>query len=164
MKQKNFEEALSSLASLCAESEKCKADVIQKAVKWGLTREEGEQIAEKLEQNNFINEFRYASFFVRDKYRLSKWGKDKILYALRGKRIPEEYIDVAMQQILNDDYTEILLGLLRAKVKTVKYDSLQSLRAKLYNFSKLRGYETENINKAIKKIFRELKKEESDED
>lgn len=163
MKQKSFEEALSSLASLCAESEKCKYDIIQKAIKWGLSREDAQKIAERLEEENFINELRYANFYARDKYRFAKWGRKKIEYMLKMKHISEDNISNALEEIPQDDYTDILTDLLRAKIKTTKYSSTQELKAKLFRYCASKGYEIDNISKTVNKVIKEINSKE-DED
>lgn len=162
MKQKSFDEALASLASLCAESEKCKDDVTQKAVKWGLTREEAEKIADRLEAENFINELRYAQFYARDKYRFSKWGRKKIEYMLRAKHISSENITSALEQIPEDDYTEILTNLLHSKIKTTKYSSMQELKMKLFRYCASKGYEIDNISKTVNKVIKEINSKEDE--
>ncbi len=163
MKQKSFEEALSSLASLCAESEKCKDDITQKAFRWGLSKDDAQKIAERLEEENFINELRFASFYARDKYRFAKWGRKKIEYMLKMKHIPQEYIDKALKEIPQEDYTEILTDLLCSKVKTTKFSSVQELRAKLFRFCASKGYEIDDISKTVNNVIKEIKIKE-DED
>src|SRR5690554_7277320 len=53
---------------------------------------------DQLIQQDFINEGRYAGFYVRDKVRFNKWGPTKIIWNLRQKGLPEEAIQDALDR------------------------------------------------------------------
>ena len=53
-------EMLRRLASLCARSEQCEADIAQKIYRSGLSREEGNEILSKLREGRFIDDSRFA--------------------------------------------------------------------------------------------------------
>ena len=65
-------------------------------------------ILEQLEKERYIDESRYARAFVHDKLCLARWGRIKMSYALRQKRIPEDIIDEAISSIDPDDYCAAL--------------------------------------------------------
>ena len=77
------------LSAYCSSAERCRADVEEKLRKAEASEEEKENILERLVAEGFIDERRYAKAFAADKFRFSKWGKRKIEFALRAKRVPE---------------------------------------------------------------------------
>lgn len=131
----------SKLASYCSAAERCKADVAEKMRRMEIGAEEQETILEKLEQEGFIDEQRYAKAFAADKFRFSKWGKRKIEYALRAKRVPEGYIGEAVDAIDPDDYERTRQELMEAKAKTLKGNrNDMANRAKILRFMAGRGF------------------------
>ncbi len=84
--------ALTSMQNLCSKAEKCKQEIRNKLILQKMNPSDIEWVIKNLEAEKFIDEHRYTSFYVRDKFRFNKWGKIKIRYNLRGKEIPDEII------------------------------------------------------------------------
>lgn len=143
-------EALMKCTALCSRAEYSIFDIKEKLYRWGVESESQEEIIEYLCKNNYINEARYAECFVSEKFRLSHWGRIKIAYALRQKRVTDEYIYSAFENIDEDVYFESLKELLKAKSKGNISDFKK--RASVYNFAISRGFEPEIINRALKEI------------
>lgn len=116
-----YEEALAKAAALCSLSEKCESDIRKKFISWGLESKDCEKAILYLTKENYIDEKRFAKFFVQDKHKFSKWGKTKICYALREKGISPESIQESIAAINDDDYKNQLEDLLTAKMKGLKY-------------------------------------------
>lgn len=151
-KQLQYEEALAKSAALCSISEKCISDIQKKLLSWGINDEESERIIRRLIQEKYIDENRFARFFVKDKHKFAKWGKGKIAHALKEKGINQENINEALEQIEEEDYSEQLDTLLNAKLKSIKYKNAFDAKAKLIRFGMGRGFEYEAIMNALKKI------------
>lgn len=143
-------EALNRCTVLCSKAEYSEWDIKEKLNKWGVDSESFNEIIEYLCQNNYINEERYAECFVSEKFRISRWGRIKIGYALRQKRVAEEYISSAFDVIDEEHYFETLKELIKSKSKGDISDFKK--RASVYNFALSRGFEPELINKALKEI------------
>ncbi len=148
-------EALNKCCMVCSKAEYSIWDIREKLRKWGIDYDSQNEIIEYLCDNNFINEGRYAECFVSEKFRLSHWGRIKIGYALRQKKVAEEYISSAMDIIDEKQYFEILKQLILSKSKGDISDFKK--RASVYNFALSRGFEAELINKAFKEISCQLK-------
>src|SRR5689334_2088784 len=108
----NYQQVLGKVSILCSKSEKCKADIIPVLERAELTGEEIEKAIDYLLKERFIDEERYANNFVHDKFYLNKWGKYKMAYLLRLKKIPEEIIALSLSQIRFEDYAKTLKSLL----------------------------------------------------
>ena len=79
-------EALHRAAALCSSAEHCTADIREKLARWGVTEADSCTIIDRLVQERFIDEQRYAVAFVKDKFRFSGRGRIKMRYALQQKR------------------------------------------------------------------------------
>ena len=64
-------EALHRAAALCSSSEHCIADIREKLSRWGIGEPDARTIVERLVQERFIDEGRYAIAFAKDKFRFS---------------------------------------------------------------------------------------------
>ncbi|OQX99017.1 MAG: hypothetical protein B6I20_10420 [Bacteroidetes bacterium 4572_117] len=142
-KQITTHEALVKAQNICAKQEKCKADIRKKLYEWKILPEEIEKIINELLENKFIDEKRYAGFYVKDKYKLSKWGRIKIEFSLRQKQIEASIIANALNEINEDEYIEILRAELKKKLKSLKNDEKHKVKEKLLRFAQSRGYEIE---------------------
>ena len=151
-KQYTFEELLHKAASYCSISEHCASEVEQKLGVWEVEEADRKKIIAQLTADDFINEKRFAKAFVRDKFRLSKWGKIKITMALREKGIEKDIINNALNTIDEGEYDEMLASLLKSKVKTLKYEFEYEKQGKLFRFAQSRGFENQVIERVLRYI------------
>ena len=148
-----YQKALARVTRYCSLSEKCEQDVRKKLIAWQLPIEDIEKIIAYLKEEKYLNEMRFAEFFARDKHRFGKWGKTKIIFALKSKGISPGVIDEAIKNIDFGDYSEQLNSLLAAKFKSIKYKDKCDAKVKLYRFGISRGFENELVLKAIEEIL-----------
>lgn len=145
-------EALHRAAALCSSAEHCTADIREKLARWGVTEADSRTIIDRLVQERFIDEQRYAVAFVKDKFRFSGWGRIKMRYALQQKRIDGSDIDHALATLDEEQYNDRLLELLQAKSRSIRDDDPEARRAKLFRFATSRGFESALIFNALKQI------------
>ena len=138
-------EALHRAAALCSSSEHCIADIREKLSRWGIGEPDARTIVERLVQERFIDEGRYAIAFAKDKFRFSGWGRIKIRYALQQKRIGNS-------DIVNEAYTTRLADLLEKKSRSINDEDVEVRRSKLLRFAASRGCETELVFRILKEI------------
>lgn len=144
--------ALSRMANLCARREYCVFDIETKLKRYNLDKETIEKIITRLIKEKYIDEVRYTRGFIKDKIRFNRWGKTKIEFALRQKRVPEDIVAEAFLEYTDEELNNSLQDLLQAKWKTIKGDSDYEKRNKLIRFGLSRGFEMNNILKCIKNI------------
>lgn len=147
-------EVLARMMSICSRAEKCKHDIQLKLDQYPLNEAEKEWITTRLMEEKFIDNKRYAGFFVKDKFRLNQWGRLKIRQALYMKKIDEETIREALQSIDDSEYEELLLKLIRSKNKELKDNDPYLKKGKLFRFAAQKGFEPQLIYNAIDKIFK----------
>lgn len=151
-KQLNYEQALVKAAALCRKVERCEADVRTKLAEWNMSEADIEKIVSRLKEEKFLDEARFCSMAVRRGLQINKWGKVKIAYNLRIKKVDESFIAKALAEINEKEYTETLRDLLKTKDNGLKYKNKYEHRAKLFSFAMSRGFESELINEAVKEI------------
>ena len=144
--------ALSRMADLCARREYCVFDIETKLKRYNLDKETIEKIITRLIKEKYIDEVRYTRGFIKDKIRFNRWGKTKIEFALRQKRVPEDIVAEAFLEYTDEELNNSLQDLLQAKWKTIKGDSDYEKRNKLIRFGLSRGFDMNNILKCIKNI------------
>lgn len=145
MKEITETEALHRMASFCAASEHCRAEVVEKLQRWGIDYQAIERIANRLEADNFIDDERFCQAFIHDKYRMNKWGKRKIAQALQLKKIPSYTYQRLLNEIDADEYREVLSALLTQKRKSIHADTDYERDGKLIRFALSRGFEMDDI-------------------
>lgn len=143
------EELLHKAAAYCSTSEHCISEVEDKLQKWGASESDRHKIIDYLIKNDFINEHRYAKAFVKDKFRFNKWGKVKILLALKAKGIEKNVIESSLSVIDDSEYEEVLSSILQSKLKSIKYNSEYEKKGKLMLFAQSRGFEYSVIEKVL---------------
>jgi regulatory protein len=136
-------------AMYCSLAERCKSEVMERVKKVINSSDEIDEIITILEEEGYINELRYATSYVRDKFRFNKWGKIKIAYMLQCKKIPSAIISEALAEIDDEAYVETVSALIRAKTNSIKSTNPSDKIAKLYRFAASRGFESDVIRKAL---------------
>ena len=142
-------EALHKAAAYCTLCERCISEVKAKLTAWGIPTAEQAKIIDRLQEEGFIDEKRYCRAFVNDKVRFNRWGRIKIIAALREKRLPQEYISEAIESIDDDNYTEILKEVIAIKRKEFKGKDDFQTRQKLIRHAASRGFEPAIIMRFI---------------
>ncbi len=144
--------AYDKAAVLCSRSEKCISEISEKLKLYGLSSEESEPVIEKLIDEKYLDDERFARAYVKDKFRFNHWGKQKIEHMLRSKKINQEILDLAFEEIEDEGYANELLKLLADKAKTLKSKDQYDKRNKLMRFAMGRGFESGKIYTALKEL------------
>lgn len=145
----NFEQGLQRAAALCCQSEHCVADITEKLLRWGVSREDSDRIIDRLIDEKYIDESRYALAYVRDKVRFSHWGRVKIKSMLRMLRVSEQDISNAFDSFDEAEYLGVLENVIESKRRTLPEAESYASRVKLIRFALQRGFEMHEITKFI---------------
>ena len=143
---------LSRLQKLCSKTEYCRADVYRKALKDLEGDEEAAgKVVEALLAEKYVDNARYASAFAREKATLQGWGPVKIRFQLRGKGISEADIAAALAEVEPEKAGAKLDKVLAVKARTLEGDP--QFKLKLLKFGLTRGYNYDEVEKAVSKII-----------
>ncbi|MGG9963952.1 regulatory protein RecX [Ferruginibacter sp. SUN106] len=147
------QQALPKAKHYCAYQERCHSEVKEKLYGFGLNTKEVDQIVSTLIEENYLNEERFAIQFAGGHFRSKKWGRVKISYALKQKRISPYCIKKALKQIDEEEYAKTLQKLFEEKLRTLKSEKNSFIKKrKLQDNLMQKGYETELIRELLAEI------------
>ena len=139
-------------ALLCSKSEKCSSEMVEKLKLWGLSPEDSKPVIKKLISEKYLDDERFARAYAKDKLRFNRWGRQKIEYMLRAKKINQETVQLALEEITDESYTSEILKLIAEKEKSIKAKDRYDKRNKLMRFALSRGFESGKIYAALKEL------------
>ena len=129
-----FEEIKQKLVNYCVYQDRCHAEVEQKMKEFLLIPEAKDEIILYLLKENYLNEERFTRSYIRGKFYIKNWGRNKIRMHLKQKQIPENLINKCLDEINDADYQKTLKKIFKnhysqhinlkdyqKKSKTIKY-------------------------------------------
>jgi regulatory protein len=143
------EQIISKLTAVCARAEHCKDDMLRRMQRWQVDEATQREVISYLVKEKYIDEERYARFFINDKIKYNRWGRRKVEQALYFKHIPREVYEPLLDDVANEDFESVLLPLLQNKEKSLKYANDYEKRMKLLRFAMQRGFSYEQADKCI---------------
>jgi len=153
--QKKFltkEQALQKLRQYCAYQERSHSEVQTKLYELGIRKTEHDEIIATLIEEDYLNEERFAMQFVGGKFRMKDWGRKKIYYALKEKKISEYSIKKALQQVSEEAYQEVLTELAQKKYGLLKDEQWLVRKRKTIDYLLQKGYEYELVTATVNSI------------
>jgi regulatory protein len=150
-KRLTSEQALQRAKLYCAFQERCHAETKEKLYSFGLFNNDVDRIISQLIEEDYLNEERFAAAYARGKFRMKNWGRVKIRYGLKQKKVSEYCIKKAIKQIQEDEYIEVLAKLTEEKLKELKHEKNDLIRRKkVLDYLLQKGYERDLIFAFIK--------------
>ncbi|MBM1104854.1 RecX family transcriptional regulator [Aurantibacter crassamenti] len=147
-------EATKKLEHYCAYQERCHKDVTTKLKELHMIPEAIDQIISHLIQENYLNEERFSRAFARGKFRIKKWGKNRIISELKQRGITKYNITAALTEIENDEYLLAFDELAKKRLADIRETHPQKRKKKLVDYLFYRGWEShlvyEKANELIK--------------
>ncbi|WP_033147427.1 regulatory protein RecX [Prevotella sp. P6B1] len=148
-KERTEQEAYLQLATICAQAEHCEQEMRDKMKRWGVEPDAQNRVIERLVNERYIDNERFARAFVKDKIRYNKWGRRKVMQALWMKHIAGDIQQRILDEIDDSDYLDVLVPLLKQKRKTIKAKSDYELNQKLVRFALGRGFDFNIIRQCL---------------
>ena len=141
----------------CAYQERNHAEVKKKLYGFGLYKQEVEEMISKLIDENYLNEERYAMAYAGGKFRVNKWGKNKIMYEMKQKQISAYCIKKALAAITDEDYEKCLQKLASNKLTLLKDEkNMFAKKQKLQNYLVSKGYEFDWVGRVVKYLVESI--------
>lgn len=134
----------------CAQGEHCCSEVKGKLLAWGAGIELAQVIVDHLVLNKYIDEERFCRTYCDSKLRLMKWGRIKIAYQLRSKRIEERLIAQSIDGLDQAVYDETLHNLAENKLDTIKDTDPRKRYAKAMAFLTSHGFTAEESDSVLR--------------
>ena len=145
----DFRDALRRAAALCSRQEQCTGQIREKLRSWNVEPALAERVIGSLQEEKFLDDRRYARFYVRDKFKLNRWGKIKITAMLRQKGIAEDLIREELDQINDEDYVQTCADLIQSKAATLHETNQFNRKGKLFRYAASRGFESDLIHRIL---------------
>lgn len=143
------QEALQKLSALCARAEHSSGEMLEKMRRWQLSEDARERVLDRLIDENFVDDERFARLFVREKIRFDRWGRRKIEQALYQKGVASDISRRVLDEVDDEAYVAELKKLIAAKRRSVQAESDYEMRAKLTKYALGRGFGYNVIRQCI---------------
>ncbi len=153
---KTPEQALAALMRLAARSEKSSGDALRLMQNWGVDPSARQGVLQRLINDKFIDDRRYAEAFVRDKMRFSGWGVFKMRAALRNKGISTDIVEDVLRMLDSNNMADRLRERLERKMRTTKYTTRYDLKTKLMRYGASLGYDFESVGDVVDTLISEI--------
>jgi regulatory protein len=143
-------EAYTKITKWCAYQERAQQEVRDKLYDFGLHKEEVEQLLTRIISEGFVNEERFAISFANGKLNQLGWGRVKIRYALKAKKVSDYCIKKAINSLDENKYIQILEDAFHKRNKMEKEKHPLKRKYKLMSYLASRGFEQDLIATIIK--------------
>jgi len=141
VKTYTVDEARDKLENYCIYQDRCYKEVREKLYTMRMIPEAIEQITIHLIEEKYLNEERFARSFARGKFKSKKWGKERIIRELRSREISKRNIDLALEEINEDDYLVTFETLVEKRMNQITSEkNIYKKRKKLADYLQYRGW------------------------
>lgn len=138
-------QAFVKIASFCAYQERTQKEVRLKLYEYGIKSDEVEVIIVKLIEDNFLSEERFAKAFAGGKFRIKKWGRNKIIRELEMRDLTPYCIKSGLKEIDEEDYLDTIHEIIRKKSDEIFSKNLYQKNYKIAQYLISRGFESELV-------------------
>ena len=147
MKSKIYDlkEVKSRIRLYCAKEDRCQQQVINKLLDYGVSSGVSGEILLDLIQEKYVDEERYARSFCSGKFKINKWGRRKIIFELKKKKVSEACIQMGLEEIDEEEYLHILKQLLEKKKDLSKENNQFVRKKKMVDYVVRKGYESDLV-------------------
>jgi regulatory protein len=149
-KKIDYQKALEKAMRYCVYQERCVLDVENRLLAWGLSKSDWDKLIDALIDQDFLNENRYIEDYVRGKFLIKKWGRNKIKAGLLQKKIRGAEVEKNLSDIDEEDYKKTIKYLIEKKKALLNQKDDLELRDKLYRYLLSKGYESEIVVSELK--------------
>lgn len=145
----NFSKALNFISYRI----RSKKEVYTKLKKEDVPEEHIDKIISKLEEDEYINDYRFAKAFFESKTRINKWSNKRIEYELIQKGISKDIINEFSLNFKELEF-ENAMDLVEKKITQWenKFEGFK-LKNKIYTFLSSKGFDYSIIEKVISELI-----------
>jgi len=151
-KTNTLPEATKKLEHYCAYQERCHKEVVSKLREMRMIPQAIDQIVTHLIQENYLNEERFARAFARGKFRIKKWGRNRIVSELKQRNISKYNIKAALSEIDEGEYLKMFTALAEKRVAEIMEKHPQKKKKKLVDYLLYRGWESNLVYEKAREL------------
>jgi regulatory protein len=140
------EQALQKARHYCGYQERCHSEVQEKLYSFGLRKSQVDAAMATLIEESCLNEERFAIQYAGGHFRLKHWGRIRIRYELKQKRVSDYCIKAGLATIDEEAYAESLTRLAAKKWEELATEtSPPAQKGKWQDYLLRKGYESDRI-------------------
>jgi regulatory protein len=143
---------LQKIEHYCAYQERCSYDVAVKLRSWKVEPSAISEMLKRLQEEQFIDDERYARSFVRGKFHINKWGRVKIVHELKNRQIDDNIIQMSLNELGTEEYHQMLRSLIVQKLSEIKRGKNLNIREKILTFVTGKGFEYNLTEKILNEL------------
>ena len=136
----------------CASAEQCTLAVRRKLRDWGADAGTAELVVDRLCEEGYVDDVRFARAYCESKMLRSGWGRLKVMHQLALKGLPREAVNAGTEAVDGEAYMSALEDAARKKAATIRESDPAVRRRKLAAFLAQRGYMMEEVNVVMGKL------------
>ncbi|WOC51506.1 recombinase RecX [Bergeyella porcorum] len=148
-KSYTFDEIKQKMINYCVYQDRCHQEVEQKMKEFLLIPEAKDEILLYLIQENYLNEERFTRSYIRGKFYVKHWGRNKIKNHLKFKGVPEKLILSCYDEIDDEDYENAIKKIYQQYYEKQKGLKDYQKQAKTIKYLIGRGFEYDIIQEVI---------------
>ena len=148
-KSYTFEEIKQKMVNYCVYQDRCHQEVEQKMRDFLLIPEAKDEIFLFLMKENYLNEERFTRSYIRGKFNIKHWGKNKIKNHLKFKGISEKLIVKCFDEIDEDDYQKTIVKIYENYYEKQKGLKDYQKKSKTIKYLMGRGFEYSEIEEML---------------
>ena len=150
-KNMSYDRAREKAMRYCSFQERCTLDLEKRFYAWNVKKGDWDKILGYLIKEDFLNEKRYVEAFVRGKFKIKKWGKNKLKMGLIAKRIYDEkqFNQVFEEEIEEEEYVNTIKELIVKKTLITDEEDEIKLKARVYKYMLSKGFESDLVYKEL---------------
>ncbi len=139
------------LCSYCAYQERCLSEVELFLEKFEISTYDKDEMISDLVAQKFLDQIRYAKSVARGKFYSKSWGRLKIRFYLKGKKIEDFQINKALAEINSSDYLDRCTKLVQKQKEKLAPKELDTftMNQKIISSLLQKGYEYAIINEVL---------------
>ena len=146
------EEAKRKLEKYCIYQDRCHKEIDQKLYEMSMIEEAKNVIILHLMEHDFVNEERFSKSYARGKFRIKKWGKQRIIRELKFRNISDYNIKSALKEIDEEEYLKTLENLAQKKMELISEKNPYKKSQKVINFLLYRGFENNLVYDIVREV------------
>jgi regulatory protein len=150
----SIEEIKRKLERYCAYQDRCHKEIETKLREFVLIEEAKNQIILHLMEHDFVNEERFSKSFARGKFRIKKWGKQRIIRELKFRDITAYNIKTALKEVDEEEYLTTILEIAEKRNRLITETDVYKKKKKLSDFLIRKGYEFELIYSTVNEVIK----------
>lgn len=142
-------EARGKMETFCSYQERCPWELRRKLFEKGIQGEAIETILGELAASGFVDEERFARSYARGKFRIKRWGRNRIRQELKLRDISASIIQKGLSEIDGEEYFALLEREAEKKWEKTKEADAYKKRYLVTKYLLSKGFESDLIQEAL---------------